>query len=940
MRYHTSERQNSRIKERLTRSISNRRLPSKIGVRIALAFILMTSMTISSLPWNAAGYTKQKGPIFIRGTSSYSGNISYFANLDRTSGRNYHRNGHAYIIEHAIRLLREDGYPNWADFAQAYLLDLASGAVHADAYKGRVKIRVQLEVLWGLISKDLFEWDLTCAGGCEHYHNISDGSGIDLTGYSIMSKAADYLIKLLTIYASWYSMGTGLVNLDIEVDPNINFAYPSGADLCAQHYLNALETWRDGKFDYPGRSSRESAMYELGWACHLLADLTVAQHLYEKFIGGHADYENFADGKGDDMNLHAVKGDFNKNFSSGISSPRQLAEEVARAIKLQHPENYDQAEDGGDYERTEALKVALPVAERYTAALLARFMTEVGVPKTVPPLRGYVSVKGSADKVPGAYVYYTPINPIEQNVDIIDVWQGWNHVRADSQGLYSIPMTGNMKYLIRPVMPGYSFDGTTDYNLEFGQKTCPVEYLQASGVVDTDMLNLYMDPLPQATRTAVIWRPVLKQAVIAAQAFPAFLVEDRVDIIPAGAQLTLSGTSVSESLATAVTKSLMEVECSENVIGVNGNDINLPSETALNIHVFNYLDLSSGQVVKSAADVRGTVDRFRSKWRSAGLPLTASGDPLTVLTGRENLRPLDVTSQNALLAMKSNLSTRQDTAPGGASRNIISFVPPFADASQTSILMENGLAIVPSAGGVEIEVSTMPGPGCLQAPSSINLTTNNDGRAALRVKSGSHAGRVRLRFRIVKNPAAPQILPSKTMEISVQPRLQGVDPMSESRVQLEPISLMSMIQATFLTSGPERDVFRTKIQVGPNGISHGNADLTVTFKPAGRTTSITPPGRAFEKIPPDKVARTQVPDISGTWKSSLGVVYEITQNGNTFTWYATKLNQKAEGTITKNSVQASWRGFFGRDSATGKIIFDASGRAVRIEWSNKVVFTR
>ena len=920
------------------RSRPNRLRPCRmIGVRIASAFLLFLLLATSSLPWNTPDAQKQRGPIRVLGRSSPIGNLSYFADLDRTPGYVYHHNGHSYIIEHAIRLLREDGCPNWADFAQAYLLHLTSGSAHADAYKGRVRIRIQLELLWGLISEDLFEWDLTCAGGCEHYHNISDGSGLDLTGFSVLGNAADFLIKILTIYTSWYSSALGLVNLDVEVDPRIDFSYPSGANLCEGHYLNALATWRNGTLSYPGRSQRESAMYELGWACHLLADLTVAQHLYEKFIGGHASYEDFADGMGDEPGFHAVKGDFVKNFGAAIPAPRQLADNLARFMYLQHPENYPQAEDGNDDERRQALKVALPAAERYTAALLALFMKEIGVPKTAPPLRGYVSVKGKADKVPGAYVYYAPFNPIEQNVDFKDTWRGWNHVRADSQGMYSIPMIGSMKYLIRPAMPGYSFDGTTDGNLEFGPKTCPVEYQQAPGAFDTDMLNLYMDRLPTTMVAAML--PKQKQAVLAKPFPPGILVKEGTDIVPVGSRLARSGTGISSSVATAVTKSLLETECSSNVIGIRGNDIDLAEEAVLNLHVFNYLDIVKGKVVASSAEIRDAVDNFRTKWKSAGLPMTASGELQTKLTGQETLKPLNVVSPNGLQAMKAHLPTRQAITSSGAKRNIISFTPPGVDTFQASLLMENGLALVPSPRGVEIEVTTLPAPGCLLAASAIRLTTNDDGLASFRVRAGSHAGKVHLQIKVVKNPAAPQILPTETVDIVVQPRLQGADPKTEAPVVLEPIFLMNTIQATLLTPGPEPDVFRATIQVGPQGVRYGNMDLAPGFKPALLSAPVPAPKAEMKKTQPAPT-QPQAPDISGTWKSSIGHMYEITQTGDAFTWFVSSLNQRAEGTIDGNSVKASWRGLLRRDSATGKVILDAEGRAVRIEWSNKVVFFR
>jgi len=902
-------------------------------VSVAVLIILITSI---SLPWNAADAKKERGPIKVAGLSGAVGNLSYFADLNRMPGMIYHLNGHSYIIEHAIRLLREDGCPNWADFAQSYLLHLASGAVHADAYRGRVKIRIQLEVLWGLFSEDLFEWDLTCAAGCDHYHNISDGSGLDLTGFSFLSKAADYLIKILTIYASWYTSGTGLVNLDIEVDPNINHSYPSGADLCAEHYTNALETWRNGKYQYPARSQQESAMYELGWSCHLLADLSVVQHLYEKFIGGHASYEDFADGLGDEPGLHVVKGDFANKFSGGIPAPRQLAEQLARTIRVEHPENFNLAEYGGDAERIQAVNLALPLAECYVAALLARFMTEIGVPKTLPPLRGTVYVKGKQDKVAGAYVFFAPVNTIEQNVDLMEKWSGWNHVRTDSNGMYSIPVTGSMKYLIRAVMPGYSFDGTTDSTLEFGATSCPVEYLQKSGATHTEILNLHLEPLP-LKMMSVVHMQQKEQEALKKKIFPGLFIDNSRNFIPPGTRLSLSDTGISKGLASAVTKSLMETECSTSVIGVQGNDIGLPFEAVVNLRIFNYLDIAKGKVITSPSLIQAAIDGFRTKWKAAGLPMSASGDLKTQLTGNETLRPLEIVSSDGLQAMKAYLPKKQTTTQEGSQRNIFSFISSGSNAERSSLLLDNGLALIPTPRGVEIEVSTIAAQGCLLAPSSVSLTTNDDGMASFRIKAGSHAGTVRVQIKVLKNPAAPQILPTETFDIFIQPRLLGPDPKSESRIQLEPVPLLNMVRAARLVPGPQQDIYRTSIQVSPQKIAHNNFDLSASFKPAPQAS---PASKHVVEKGQTAAASTPTPDISGTWKSSIGLVYEITQAGCTFTWYVASLNQKAEGTIDGSSVKASWRGLLRRDSATGKIILDASGRAVRIEWSNNVIFFR
>jgi hypothetical protein len=70
--------------------------------------------------------------------------------------------------------------------------------------------------------------------------------------------------------------------------------------------------------------------------------------------------------------------------------------------------------------------------------------------------------------------------------------------------------------------------------------------------------------------------------------------------------------------------------------------------------------------------------------------------------------------------------------------------------------------------------------------------------------------------------------------------------------------------------------------------------------------------------------------------------YTITQTDNTFTWTNSGiLGEAANATIDGATVKASWkRGMSGDGSATGKVVTDAGGRAIRIEWSNGVHLVR
>ncbi len=80
--------------------------------------------------------------------------------------------------------------------------------------------------------------------------------------------------------------------------------------------------------------------------------------------------------------------------------------------------------------------------------------------------------------------------------------------------------------------------------------------------------------------------------------------------------------------------------------------------------------------------------------------------------------------------------------------------------------------------------------------------------------------------------------------------------------------------------------------------------------------------------------------LAGQWKSSIGRVYDITQQGNQIAWTVVNSDEKGQGTITGGDVSASWKGFLGSGSSSGKITVDSSGKATEIKWNNGVRFYR
>jgi hypothetical protein len=93
--------------------------------------------------------------------------------------------------------------------------------------------------------------------------------------------------------------------------------------------------------------------------------------------------------------------------------------------------------------------------------------------------------------------------------------------------------------------------------------------------------------------------------------------------------------------------------------------------------------------------------------------------------------------------------------------------------------------------------------------------------------------------------------------------------------------------------------------------------------------------------PTAKMVPITIYNVSGQWKSSIGAIYNITQQQNNFQWTVTNSSEKGNGTLKGYDVNASWQGPKGRGSSPGKITeVDAKGKATKINWDNGVQFYR
>ena len=106
------------------------------------------------------------------------------------------------------------------------------------------------------------------------------------------------------------------------------------------------------------------------------------------------------------------------------------------------------------------------------------------------------------------------------------------------------------------------------------------------------------------------------------------------------------------------------------------------------------------------------------------------------------------------------------------------------------------------------------------------------------------------------------------------------------------------------------------------------------------TAKLAPGAAATIQAAAVKTSQAAPANLSGTWSSAQGLVYELTQRQELLVWRAPALGEIAIGTVSGLDVSATWAGKAGSGEGKGRIVNDSTGRAVRIEWENGVVFTR
>lgn len=127
-------------------------------------------------------------------------------------------------------------------------------------------------------------------------------------------------------------------------------------------------------------------------------------------------------------------------------------------------------------------------------------------------------------------------------------------------------------------------------------------------------------------------------------------------------------------------------------------------------------------------------------------------------------------------------------------------------------------------------------------------------------------------------------------------------------------------------------------------ISPGGADIMKREFSGAKTYTAAVKKSASSATP------SAIPNVSGQWKGSNGLVYDIKQTGDRFEWTVKGVNEKAEGVIEGNNISATWQRDLKSDSLKGKITKitatdshlppHSTSKATRIDWDDGMRFYR
>jgi hypothetical protein len=230
------------------------------------------------------------------------------------------------------------------------------------------------------------------------------------------------LSKLILPDALVVYISKGLAHLEVEVEPPIRDSYTSALQMFDEEYAHALDAYfersslscgrcvgglisQDRCFgvhlllcqDVRGRQGKALAMFYLGWASHLMQDLTVVHHTFDEPLKHHSEYECSADddeSKGTDcprngfvtsppiadgQQLGIYEADL-AQLARDDQVPCQVGSRTCFALYAAYRSHVPSILVAADTEDYSNVKNAIPFAQRLQAGLYAAFLTDIGLP--------------------------------------------------------------------------------------------------------------------------------------------------------------------------------------------------------------------------------------------------------------------------------------------------------------------------------------------------------------------------------------------------------------------------------------------------------------------------------------------------------------------------------------------------------------------------------
>lgn len=711
----------------------------------------------------------------------------------------FNENAHGYIIEHAIQLLENEGYENWAAAAHFYHQRLMDGARWADTGAGRLRASVYQSTCFGFDSHEVMSQDVAPLAAFNHYHDPNTGAGIDLSGLDLLDTLGDVkgggavAIYWVLEVASKFLLNCG--DPELRLSNDIAVHWRSAASLADEYFTDATNSCPGGFF-------------KLGAAAHLIADMAMVDHTYHSWLGNHGAYENAADNLGATAGYHA---DYGVELHPSWSA-YDYAQEVARQTHT--PDQFDMVE-GNALDFNAALKMAIPRAERYTAGLMASYLDHCNVPSNAPSSLDIRILSDDGSALPGAHLFFR-----QEGVD-----RDWGLTQADENGKVSLPYYPGTFYALRPAMPGYDFDGTLEHLEAWEAKRTPfiVEADPVAWIPGTPAYTFILKrrlsevsladggdtsaAAPQlstsfAVESSVGGNPIVgetrdmppEEAIRVAEEPPSYsdIESSHLSLSSEQAEVKLATTSeiyngyqvADENLAMLAQieadkvqrQYLLEVTPDQAVLGVQGGGHSLATYTIVSMALYRPVEAQSGLPITSTMALEDQV---------AGSLLELSE------TGISAAQAL----QNETLAPATEGFIQEVVEDNGSHL-------PIADA--TDEMLEYGIIALPALTGTRVSVEIVPSRNFLGDYTAAPFVVETDaaGKAKFRITAGSHAGKLLVRVQVLDTPDGSEILPSTELEIPVYPAASGPDPVDlvHPKVELANPTVSETLDSTPVSS--------------------------------------------------------------------------------------------------------------------------------------------